>query len=356
MRLDGPDDQPLGWAIWFSKSEGILFAVTYGLDLMLTDSIPKGDLVTKALKLHHPVYAIGGNVLVPAGTVLTDQVIADLTRASQNESFNFLKVMHHGSIETDLRRICDAPPYDRIFSHRSRTKSLFALMDKVELPAPLIDAIDFFKSNDPYTYRHMLIVFALSMLLARDSIGDSYDLLAVGQACTTHDMGKCCIPLAVLKKTTRLGQAERDYLEHHPAAGYVLSGYFFKDFQSPAAITARDHHERCDGSGYPRGIALNNRIVEIVAVCDVFDALIAERPYRPTAYDLRTALEEITDMAARGAISWDIAKALISNNRKERMPVQQCVISSEKRGKPPGDNLYQGVGSAEEDPDNPVGV
>jgi HD-GYP domain-containing protein (c-di-GMP phosphodiesterase class II) len=312
--------------------------------------------MTKALKLHYPVRAPDGNVLIPAGTALTDQVMADLTRASQNERFNFLKVMHHGSIEADLRRICDAPPYDKIFSHRSRTKSLFALMDKVELPGPLFDIIDFFNSNDPYTYRHVLIVFAMSMLLAQDSIGDSYDLQAAGQACTTHDMGKCCIPIAVLNKNTLLGQAERAYLEHHSAAGYVLLSYFFKDSQSPAAITARDHHERCDGSGYPRGISLNHRIVEIVAVCDVFDALIAERPYRPTAYDLRTALEEITGMAQRGAIAWDIAKALINYNRKERTPVPQCVISHEKRGKPPADNLYQGVGSAKGDPDNPLGV
>lgn len=312
--------------------------------------------MTKALKLQHPVHAPDGNILIPAGTALTDQVMADLIRASEKESFNLLKVMHHGSIEADMRRICDAPLYDKIFSHRSRTKSLFALMDKVELPAPLFDIIDFFKRNDPYTYRHVLIVFALSMLLAQDFIGDSYDLQAVGQACTIHDMGKCCIPIAVLKKTTLLGQAERAYLEHHSAAGYVLLSYFFKDSQSPAAITARDHHERCDGSGYPRGISLNNRTVEIVAACDVFDALIAKRPYRPTAYDLRTALEEITDMAAKGAIPWDIAKALINYNRKERMPVHQCTISREKRGKPPADNLYQGVGSAKGDPDNPVGV
>lgn len=310
--------------------------------------------MTKTLKLHYPVHAPDGKVLIHADATLTDQIIADLTRSAQNESFDILKVMHHGSIEANLRRICEVPPYDKIFSNRSRTKSLFALMEKVELPAPLFDIIDFFKNNDPYTYRHILIVFALSMLLAQDFIEDSYELQAAAQACTTHDMGKFCIPIAVLNKSTRLGQAERDYLEHHSAAGYVLLSYYFKDPRNLAAITARDHHERCDGSGYPCGIRLNNRIVEIVAVSDVFDALIAKRPYRPTAFDLRTALEEITDMATIGAIPWDIAKALINYNRKERVPVHQCVVSREKRGQPPGDNLYRGVGSAKSGPDNPV--
>jgi len=310
--------------------------------------------MAKALKLHYPVHAPDGKVLLPAGAGLTDQVVADLIRAAQNETFELKNVMRHGSIEANLRRISDAPPYDRIFSNCSRTKSLFALMDKAELPAPLFEIIDFFKSNDPYTYRHILIVFALSMLLAQDFIEDTLELQAAAQACTTHDLGKFCIPIAVLKKTTRLGQAERDYLEHHSAAGYVLLSYFFKDPQNPAAITARDHHERCDGSGYPCGTQLSNRIVEIVAVSDVFDALIAKRPYRPTAFDLRTALEEITEMAARGAIPWDIAKALINYNRKERTPIHKCIVSREKRGKPPGDNLYQGVEAAESGPDEPV--
>jgi HD-GYP domain-containing protein (c-di-GMP phosphodiesterase class II) len=308
----------------------------------------------EALKLLHPVHAPNGKVLLPAGAALTDVVIADLIHSAQQETFGLLKVMQYGSIADNLYRICHAPPYDKIFSDRNRTRSLCALLDQVELPAPVFEILDFFKNSDPYTYRHVLIVFALSVLLAQDFIEDPYELQSAAQACPTHDLGKFCIPLAVLKKTTLLGQAERHYLEHHSAAGYVLLSYFFKDPRHPAAVTARDHHERCDGSGYPRGTQLNNRIVEIVAVCDVFDALIAKRPYRPTAYDLRTALEEITDMAERGAIAWDIAKALINYNRKVRVPIPKCAVSREKRGKPPSDNLYRGAGASKCTQEGPV--
>ncbi len=302
--------------------------------------------MTELLKLNYPVHAPNGKVLLPAGAALTDQAITELIQSSRHETYVFQKAMQQGSIADNLHRICHTSPYDKIFSDRVRTRSLFALLDHVELPAPVLEIIDFFESNDPYTYRHILIVFALSLLLAQDFIEDPYELQSAGQACPTHDLGKFCIPLAVLKKTTLLGQADRHCLEHHSAAGYVLLSYFFKDPRHPAALTARDHHERCDGSGYPRGIRLNNRIVEIVAVCDVFDALIAKRPYRPTAYDLRTALEVITDMADKGTIAWDIAKALINYNRKVRVPIHHCIVSREKRGTPPIDNLYRGPGPA----------
>lgn len=259
------------------------------------------------------------------------------------KTFRFQKIIQYGDIAEDLHALYDSPPYDCIFAASRRRKSLDAHLVKVELPVPLLQIIGHFRIHDYYTYRHLLVVFALSMLLAQDFIDDTDALQSMAQACITHDLGKFCIPLAVLKKTTLLEKDERHYLEHHSAAGYVLLSYFLKNPQHPAAITARDHHERCDGSGYPRGIKLKAPIVEIVAACDVFDALVASRPYRPTAYDLRTALEEITDMASSGAISWDVAKALISCNRKDRPPIRECIVSREKRGTPPKDNLYLGA-------------
>jgi HD-GYP domain-containing protein (c-di-GMP phosphodiesterase class II) len=307
-----------------------------------------------ALKLHYPVHAPGGQVLLPALSTLTDAMITELIDACPVKAFHFRKITQYGDIAADLGALYDAPPYDQIFAGSSRKKALGVHLDRVELPVPLLEIIDYFKTHDPYTYRHLLVVFALSMLLAQEFIGRADAMQSVAQACISHDLGKFCIPLSVLRKTSRLGQDERCYLEHHSAAGFVLLSYFLRDPRHPAAITARDHHERRDGSGYPRGISLNYPIVEIVAVCDVFDALVAIRPYRPTAYDLRTALEEITDMASRGAISWDVAKALVSCNRKDRPSIRKCIVSREKRGTPPGDNLYLGVGTKKSPPLTPV--
>jgi HD-GYP domain-containing protein (c-di-GMP phosphodiesterase class II) len=130
----------------------------------------------------------------------------------------------------------------------------------------------------------------------------------------------------------------------------VLLSYLLQDPRSFAARVAKEHHERRDGSGYPLGISLRDRMVEIIAACDVYDALLSPRPYRPIPYDNRTALEEIIEMAQGGKLSWDVVKTLVSHSRKDRPHFRECRVSTEKRGIPPPDNLYGVI--ADEDADN----
>jgi HD-GYP domain-containing protein (c-di-GMP phosphodiesterase class II) len=149
-----------------------------------------------------------------------------------------------------------------------------------------------------------------------------------------------CVPLHILKKTTPLTKMERSFLEHHAVAGYVLLSYYYRDTQQLACKVAFDHHERRDCSGYPRGILLKDPLIEIIAVSDIYDALITLRPYRSGAYDNRTALEEITKMAKQNKIGRDVVEALIAHNRKSNPPYKEMTISAEKRGTPPSNNVY----------------
>ena len=120
----------------------------------------------------------------------------------------------------------------------------------------------------------------------------------------------------------------------------MLFGYYLQDNKTFASKAARDHHERNDGSGYPCGTHLKDRMVEIVVVSDVYDALLSPRPYRRISYENRTALEEITAMAEKGKLSWEIVRALVAANRKDRPHYSECTLSLEKRGAPPLDNVY----------------
>lgn len=305
----------------------------------------------KSLQLCYPVLTLDGKELLPAGTSLTPEIMEELARSAQTEKFPTMRLMEYGTVAKDLRSYVEQPPYRQIFSKPTRAKAVFDSLQQIEFVQPLLDIYDYFKTHDPYTYRHILTVFALSQLLVQDLFDDSKDLSRELSAASSHDLGKACVPLAVRNKSTLLNEHERMHLSHHAAAGYVLLSYYLKDSNHPAAITARDHHERCDGSGYPRGIELRNRYVEIVAVSDVFDALISPRPYRPISYDLRTALEEVTVLAVKGAISTDVVRALISCNRKDQLPYTDCTLSYEQRGTPPPDNLYLGATTCQYCPD-----
>lgn len=80
--------------------------------------------------------------------------------------------------------------------------------------------------------------------------------------------------------------------------------------------------------------------VDIMAVCDIFDALITDRPYRSAAYVNLTAIEELTETGENNVLNPDVIKALVSINRKEKHHFSDCEVSHEKRGHPPLFNNY----------------
>jgi hypothetical protein len=77
-----------------------------------------------------------------------------------------------------------------------------------------------------------------------------------------------------------------------------------------------------------------------VAVCDIYDALTSPRPYRPVSFDNRSALEEITKMAERQEVNWDVVQALVAHNRKRKTHFTECSVSLDKRGVAPPNNVY----------------
>jgi two-component system response regulator RpfG len=101
-------------------------------------------------------------------------------------------------------------------------------------------------------------------------------------AAPMHDIGKIGIPDSVLLKEGPLNTEEDAVMKTHPRMGYdILKGSPSK-YLSMGAIIALGHHERFDGSGYPNGLHGEDIpvVARIVAVADVFDALISERPYK----------------------------------------------------------------------------
>ena len=292
-----------------------------------------------APRLDYPVVTLDNRVLLPAGTQLTPETLRELIASNTDAPYRKFSFLGFGDIHKDIVLLFYESPYCRIFRSEEQRFAL-GLMGKMNVITPVLDVIAHLKAGDAYTYRHLLMVFALSTILVRDLMTKSEDWIAEAMAGTLHDIGKICIPLSVLKKTQPLSRTEKNILEHHALAGFVLLGYYLRSARSFPARVAAEHHERRDGSGYPLGISLKNRMVEIIAACDIYDALLSPRPYRPTPYNNRTALEVLTDMARSGKLSLEVVQALVAHNRKDRPGFRDCVVSTEKRGTPPPDNIY----------------
>jgi HD-GYP domain-containing protein (c-di-GMP phosphodiesterase class II) len=133
---------------------------------------------------------------------------------------------------------------------------------------------------------------------------------AMRVACLVHDIGKISIPSEILTKTTPLTPAEWALIKQHPETGYRI----LKDvpFPFPIAEEIRQHHERMDGSGYPRGLKGDQILLgsRILAVADVVEAVASSRPYRP-GLGLEIALEEIQRQAGT-LLDADVVRICVS--------------------------------------------
>ena len=113
-----------------------------------------------------------------------------------------------------------------------------------------------------------------------------------GLASMLHDIGKLAIPDGILLKRGTLTTDERLAIETHAEIGYETLRGSRSSLLDLAAVIARSHHEKFDGSGYPRGLSGTNIPLEgrIAAIADVFDALTSDRAYRP-AWTLQATVE-----------------------------------------------------------------
>jgi putative nucleotidyltransferase with HDIG domain len=146
--------------------------------------------------------------------------------------------------------------------------------------------------RDPYTAGHQRRVARLAGRIAEEMGLPEHRVRGIFLAGLIHDIGKINVPAEILSKPGKLTPLEIQFVRAHAQTGYdIIKGI---DFPWPIAECILQHHERLDGSGYPRGLAGEAIIVEarILAVADVTEAITAHRPYRP-ALGLDAALAEI---------------------------------------------------------------
>ena len=292
------------------------------------------------VELQYPIYTIDRKRLFDAGDILSEAALAELIAGIGTPPPEPRPLLTLNKLRNDIMGLFEEPHYRIVFSDENRNRQVMELLDQVKLVPPVLASLDYFRVLDIYTYRHILLVMILTALLAQELLEDASAQLGGTMVGPMHDIGKICIPLEILQKTAPLNLGERCQLEHHALAGYALLAYYLRDPGCLAARAARDHHERRDGSGYPRGIRLQDPMVEIIVACDVFDALTSPRPYRPQSFDTRSALEVLSEMAEKGSLNHDVVRALVGFNRKSHPCFRDCEVSQERRGIPPSENVY----------------
>jgi PAS domain S-box-containing protein len=148
------------------------------------------------------------------------------------------------------------------------------------------------ETRDPYTAGHQRRVADLARAIATEMNLPTDQIDAIRMAAGIHDLGKISVPAEILSKPSKLTDLEFGIIKTHAQSGYDI----LKDieFPWPIARMVLEHHERMNGSGYPKGMVAEETLLEsrILSVADVVESMASHRPYRP-ALGIDAALEEI---------------------------------------------------------------
>lgn len=185
--------------------------------------------------------------------------------------------------------------YNEITERKKQEEARISTIKSLrETTSVVIDVIGkMVESRDPYTGGHQRRVADLSRAIAQEMELPPDRIDGIRIAALIHDIGKISIPAEILSKPSKLNQAEFALIRQHPLYAYeMLEGV---KFSWPLAEIVYQHHERNDGSGYPRGLKGDEILLEakIIAVADVVEAMASHRPYRPSK-GINKALEEIS--------------------------------------------------------------
>ncbi len=206
-------------------------------------------------------------------------------RASSRPIFRENKIVGLRGILTDISKRKEAEEQLKKNFERLQ-KSISGIVQAMALTVGI---------RDPYTSGHQVRVAKLATMIAGEMNFSSEQAEGINMAAAIHDIGKISVPAEILSKPSRLSDIEFQLIQIHPEAGYNI----VKDieFPWPIATIILQHHERINGSGYPKGLKGEEILPEtrILSVADVVEAISSHRPYRP-AYGIDFALEEISNM------------------------------------------------------------
>ena len=173
------------------------------------------------------------------------------------------------------------------------------------------------EANDQYTQGHTSRVSDRAMILGKRLGLTKREIDALRLGGVLHDIGKIGIPHSILNKPGSLNSEEWKHIKGHPETGYKIC-LPLKDTLGPALDIIRHHHEKIDGSGYPDGLRGEeiSILARIMAVCDIYDALITDRPYR-RAMAKKDAKNILHQEADDGKLDKDVVRQFMDMDASE---------------------------------------
>ncbi|MBU2700198.1 putative nucleotidyltransferase with HDIG domain [Sporomusaceae bacterium BoRhaA] len=265
------------------------------------------------MKLGKSIMAENGMILLDKDVILTDKLIAKLAYwripeifIAEEETFIFFDDLKNERREfvkeRDKMIVAVSDIFDQFngFDQLSVTQ-LHEFTDETLMPLLLksdsvFSYLHVFNHTGDYLFRHSINVAIFAGIIGKWLEWTELQSKQLVTAGLLHDIGKVCIPLAILNKPGKLVPEEMELMKKHALFGYeILQGA--DDIDDIVKNGILQHHERLDGSGYPSSLQAGDisQVARIIAVADVYDAMISQRVYRQAISPI-LALKELCQM------------------------------------------------------------
>jgi HD-GYP domain-containing protein (c-di-GMP phosphodiesterase class II) len=293
--------------------------------------------------MRESLYACDGTLIVRQGEIITQNILEKISergRCRRKDRF----ALKNSELLHDIAEVMNEENYGVFFEREASRHDVLEVVKDIPLTKDICKELELFKIMDRYTYRHILITAAMATRMALDLSQDPQKVLLAASSALMHDFGKSRIPLEILQSSKKLNYEEFVYILEHPWIGFLLLTFYTGSSDTLPCQMALNHHEKIDGTGYPQGIREQNPTVQLVTICDMFDALISPRTYRADQFNIRGALDYLCEEAERGHLNVDDVKLLISYNRQSKTPPSELIYSEDHFGYRPSEerNNYSG--------------
>lgn len=295
---------------------------------LMTRQIPLGDVVP-GMVLAKDVLSARGQVMLSEGMVVTAAVLERL----RNWGFETITVLERTGTTREVyeKGLLEAERFQRQYARvEAAVKDILKeARESKKLPAAevslvaeeivetllenrgVLKLLRALQDHSDHTYQHSASVAVLNGMIGL-WLGLSPDKIrTLTAAGLMHDVGKTQIPLEILDKADKLYKNELDLLRQHPLQGkQLLERSGVTDEEILAGVF--QHHERLDGSGYPRGLKGKaiHPVARITAVADIFDAMIGNRNYRNVKFNVFHVMRALSQESF-GQVDYEVSAAFV---------------------------------------------
>lgn len=256
------------------------------------------DNIIPGTRLARPLYGAYGSILLRENYEVTEGMLNRLKELGYTGLYiedEISKGILIEDVVDEQLRLATASRLENIINKNGSIAGMKPLIsdivDSIITKSDVVINMNQLHGHHEYTYLHCVNVGILSVSIGVKLNFTRDELIQLGAAGILHDIGKKKTPITILDKQGKLTKEEYELIQMHPALGYEMLSDAM-ELSNVSKVGVLEHHERFDGSGYPRGLKGKEITIfgRILAVADTYDAMTSDRAYR-TAYEPSESVE-----------------------------------------------------------------